>query len=75
MDLLYLCRVKRKNTIETIAKVLIDVGKLVLAAFVLGGFLLDEINTLRIIIGFVISIVLIGGGVLLVSFNEKEEEK
>ena len=66
---------KRKETIKTIAQILIDVGKLVLAAFVLGGFLLDDIKVLQILIGFIISMILMSGGVLLILFNEKEEEK
>jgi len=66
---------KRKETIKTIAQILIDVGKLVLVAFVLGGFLLDDIKVLQILIGFVISMILMSGGVLLTLFNEKEEEK
>ena len=66
---------KKKNTIQLIAQTLVDVGKLVLAAFVLGGFLLDDINILQVIIGFIISIILMGGGVWLVSINEKEDKK
>jgi len=64
---------KKKKTIETIAKTSIDVGKLALASFVIGGLLVEEKSIIRILLGLLISSIFIGFGIVLIALNEKEE--
>ena len=63
---------KKKKTIETIAKTLIDIGKLVLAAFAIGGLLTEEKSLTRILLGGIVGIVFMGCGVILIMLSENE---
>jgi hypothetical protein len=58
----------RKKIIENLGKVLIDLGKLTFASFVLGSIIKGEIDRLYILIfGAVIALVFIFSGVFLTS--------
>ena len=63
---------KKKKTIEAIAKTLMDIGKLVLAAFAIGGLLAEEINLSRVLLGVFFGILFMGGGVFLIALTEKD---
>jgi hypothetical protein len=58
----------RKKIIENFGKVLIDLGKLTFASFVLGSIIKGDIDRLYILIfGAVIALVFIFSGVFLTS--------
>jgi len=64
-------KIKMTKLVDNIGKILLDIGKLTLASFVIGGIVKGDVSTLFLLgMGAAVSAVLMAAGVLFSSLEE-----